>query len=243
LILVPAIDIRGGRAVRLVQGDYDHETVYEDDPLNAARRWAEQGAQMLHVVDLDGAREGRPVNLEHLSRIVEATGIPVQYGGGLRDEDAVASVVDAGAERAIVGTRALTDPDFTAAAVREHGRRVVVSVDARRGQVATSGWAETSGEEATTAIRRFRQAGVEELIYTCIDRDGMLTGPDIEEIRGVSAAVGDGRFMYSGGIGSVEHLRTLACLAPANLGGVIAGKALYEGRFDVARGQRLLDPV
>jgi phosphoribosylformimino-5-aminoimidazole carboxamide ribotide isomerase len=240
LILVPAIDIRGGKAVRLRQGDYAQETVYDDDPLDAARRWVEGGAGLLHVVDLDGAREGEPVNLEQLSRIAEATGARVQYGGGLRELESIDAVLEAGADRAIVGTRALTDPDFAAEAARSHGERLVVSVDARGGKVATAGWEETTGEDATAAIRRLRDAGVSELIYTCVDRDGMLSGADIEELRSVSEVVADGHFMYSGGIGSLEHLRTIACLAPANLAGVVAGKALYEGRFELSQGIRVL---
>jgi phosphoribosylformimino-5-aminoimidazole carboxamide ribotide isomerase len=240
VILIPAIDIRGGKAVRLRQGDYSEETVYDDDPLDAARRWVGQGAELLHVVDLDGAREGQPVNVGHLSRIVEETGARVEYGGGLRDLEAIRAVLAAGAERAVVGTRALTDTEFAGDAVRTHGDRVVVSVDARAGQVATSGWEESSGEEAGAAVRRLRESGVEELIYTCVDRDGMLNGPDLDEVRAISEAVGEGRFIYSGGIGSLEHLRTLTCLAPGNLTGVIAGKALYEGRFDLSQGRRVL---
>lgn len=240
MILIPAIDIRGGKAVRLRQGDYSQETVYAEDPLEAATMWANQGAEMLHVVDLDGAREGRPVNVDHLSRIVAATKARVQYGGGLRDLDAIEAVLAAGAERAIIGTRALKDPGFAGEAVAAHGDRVAVSVDARGGRVATAGWEETGEEQAVDAIARLRESGVEELVYTCVDRDGMMSGPDIEEVRDIAEAVGEGRFIYSGGIGSLEHLRSLACLAPGNLTGVIAGKALYEGSFDVPHGQAVL---
>jgi len=235
VILLPAIDIAGGRAVRLVQGDFDAETVYADSPLEAARAWVDAGARYLHMVDLDGARTGSPQNLDHLARVVEELGVPVQYGGGLRSIEAVAGAIDAGAARAILGTAAFADVDFLDEAVARYGKRIVVSVDTRGGFVSTAGWTETTTLPADAAIARLQDRGVRTFVYTNVDKDGLLGGPDVDEIRRVSAVV-RGRFMYSGGIGRLEDLVELAALRQVNLSGVIAGKALYERRFTVAEG-------
>jgi phosphoribosylformimino-5-aminoimidazole carboxamide ribotide isomerase len=240
VILYPAIDILDGHAVRLVQGRFEDATQYADDPLEAARSWVEAGARFLHVVDLDGARAGEPRSLEHLRRITRGTGVPVQYGGGLRTLDAVRDALRAGAERAIVGTQAFRDVDFLDDCLTAFGPRIVVSVDARGGHVATSGWTQTTELPVEEAIRRLGGRGVRSFVYTSVDRDGGLAGPDLDEVSRVAAAV-RGRFLYSGGIGSVEHLRALHELRQVNLAGVIAGKALYEGRFTVADGQAALD--
>ena len=240
MILYPAIDILEGRAVRLRKGDFDDSTQYFDDPVDAARAWVEAGARFLHVVDLDGARAGEPHSLEHLRRIVRETGAPVQYGGGLRSLGAVRDALRAGAERAIVGTAAFRDIDFLDGILAAFGPRVVVSVDARQGQVATSGWTQTTQMPVEDAIRRLNARGVRSFVFTDIDRDGMLDGPDLDRVRAVSDAV-RGRWIYSGGIGSLDHLRALARLRLVNLAGVVAGKALYEQRFSVAEGQAALD--
>jgi phosphoribosylformimino-5-aminoimidazole carboxamide ribotide isomerase len=240
LILIPAVDIRGGKAVRLTQGDYARETVYEDDPATAAQHWAAEGAERLHVVDLDGAREGRPVNLDQLRAIVERTGVPVQYGGGLRDMAAIGAALTAGADRVVLGTRALTDAEFLRDALQRNPGRVVVSVDARGGRIALRGWTETGDEPAADVVWRLAETGVEDVVYTSVDRDGMLSGPDPKEVRAIAEAAGSARLTYSGGIGSIEHLRTLACLASGNLVAVIAGKALYERRFTIPEAQRVL---
>ena len=240
MILYPAIDILDGHAVRLVQGRFEDPTRYADDPLEAARSWVQAGARFLHVVDLDGARAGEPRSLEHLRRIVQGAGVPVQYGGGLRTVDAVRDALRAGAERAIVGTQAFKDVDFLDDCLAAFGSRVVVSVDARGGHVATAGWTQTTELPTEDAIRRLGDRGVRSFVYTSVDRDGGLEGPDIDEVRRVAAAV-RGRFLYSGGIGSVEHLRALHGLRQVNLAGVVAGKALYERRFTVAEGQSALD--
>jgi phosphoribosylformimino-5-aminoimidazole carboxamide ribotide isomerase len=240
MILYPAIDILDGRAVRLVQGRFEEATEYADDPLEAARNWVGAGARYLHVVDLDGARTGEPRALEHLRRIARETGVPVQYGGGLRTVDAVREALRCGAERAIVGTQALRDVDFLDDCLEAFGARVVVSVDARGGNVTTAGWTQTTGLPAEEAIRRLSHRGVRSFVYTSVDRDGRLQGPDPDEVRRVAAAV-RGRFLYSGGIGTLEHLATLHALRQVNLAGVIAGKALYEGRFTIAEAQAALD--
>jgi phosphoribosylformimino-5-aminoimidazole carboxamide ribotide isomerase len=240
LILYPAIDILDGQAVRLVQGRFEDRTVYEDDPLEAARSWVEAGARFLHVVDLDGARSGEPHSIEHLRRIVAGTGVPVQYGGGLRSVQAVREALRAGAERAVVGTAAFRDVDFLDHILRAFGPRVVVSVDQRGGMISTSGWTQTTQMPAVHAIRRLSDRGVRSFVYTDVDRDGGLEGPDLEAVQRVAETV-RGRFLYSGGIGSLDDLRALAALRRVNLAGVIVGKALYEGRFTIAEGQAALD--
>ena len=240
MILYPAIDIMDGHAVRLVQGRFEDATRYADDPLEAALAWVQAGAKFLHVVDLDGAKAGEPVSLDHVRRIVQNAGVPVQYGGGLRTIDAVRDAVRAGAERVIVGTQAFRDVDFLDDCLEAFGPRVVVSVDARGGHVATAGWTQTTELPAEDAIRRLGARGVRSFVYTSVDRDGGLEGPDLDEVERVAAAV-RGRFLYSGGIGSIEHLRALHELRRVNLAGVIAGKALYERRFSVAEGQAALD--
>jgi phosphoribosylformimino-5-aminoimidazole carboxamide ribotide isomerase len=240
VILYPAVDIRDGRAVRLTHGRFEAETVYHDDPVEAARSWVEAGARYLHVVDLDGARAGEPRSLDHLRRIVEGTGVPVQYGGGLRSVEAVRDALGAGAERVIVGTAALSDVDFLDEIVAAYGPRVLVSVDVRGGRIATAGWTHVTDLPASEAFVRLRGRGVDSFVYTDADRDGALEGPDLDAVCAVAEAV-RGRFLYAGGIGDVEHLRSLRALRQVNLAGVVVGKALYEGRFTVAEGQAALD--
>jgi phosphoribosylformimino-5-aminoimidazole carboxamide ribotide isomerase len=239
MILLPAVDIRGGRAVRLRQGDFGSETVYADDPLEAARSFVEAGAELLHVVDLDGAREGRPANLGHLRRIAGELEVPVQFGGGLRSLEAVGDALGAGAGRVVLGTAALKDVDLLDEALRRHGDRVAVAVDVRGGRVSVAGWTEETEGAPEEVIRGLQERGVEHFVYTNVDRDGTLEGPDPGEVRRVGEAIA-GQFVYSGGVGSVEDLGALRELGLANLEGVISGKALYEGRFTVAEGQEAL---
>jgi phosphoribosylformimino-5-aminoimidazole carboxamide ribotide isomerase len=233
MILFPAIDVRGGKAVRLKQGRFEDETVYADSPLEAARDWVQAGARYLHVVDLDGAKTGEPAALEHLGRIASELGVPVQYGGGLRSIESVRAAFDAGAARAIIGTAAFRDVDFLDACVHEFGTRVAVAVDVRGGFISTAGWTETSSLPAVEAIERLQDRGVRKFVYTDADRDGMLEGPSMEDVRAVAEAV-RGYFIVSGGIGSLEHLQALASLRQVNMAGVIVGKALYERKFSVA---------
>jgi phosphoribosylformimino-5-aminoimidazole carboxamide ribotide isomerase len=239
VILYPAIDIRDGHAVRLAQGDYDQETRYDDEPVDAARRWIEQGARFLHVVDLDGARAGEPANLDHVERIAKL-GVPVQVGGGLRSVASVRAALRAGAMRVILGTAAYTDMDFLDEVVAAYGDRLLVSVDAREGKAAVAGWTKQTQMPAGDVIRRLQLRGVRSFVYSNIDRDGMLEGPDLDEVRHVAHTV-RGRFIYSGGIGKVQDLAALARLRQVNLQGVIVGKALYEGKFDVAEAQAAID--
>jgi phosphoribosylformimino-5-aminoimidazole carboxamide ribotide isomerase len=239
LILFPAIDIRGGKAVRLIQGDYDRETAYEDDPTVAARRWADGGARWLHVVDLDGARAGEPVNLEHVRRIVSAVNVPVQLGGGLRDSKKVEEAFSAGAARVVLGTAAVRDPEMAAAIASAHGERVVASVDSRSGKVAAEGWTESSDLGAAEVIAALSERGLRRFVYTPVEVDGLMQGPDLDSLREAAGAT-DGELIYSGGIGTLDDLRALSKLGLDNLAGVIVGRALYESRFTVAEGQSVL---
>jgi phosphoribosylformimino-5-aminoimidazole carboxamide ribotide isomerase len=240
VILYPAIDIYEGRAVRLVKGDFDEKTVYEDSPLAAAKAWVDAGARFLHVVDLDGAKTGTPQNLEHLERICAELSVPVQVGGGLRSLRAVRDALRAGAERVILGTAAYTDVDFLDDVLGAFRDRIIVSVDTRGGKVSTRGWQETTQMPAQDVIERLQNRGVRSFVYTNIDKDGLLEGPDLDEVRRVAETV-RGRFLYSGGIGRVEDLANLAALRQVNLGGVIVGKALYERRFTIREGQDALN--
>ena len=241
MILYPAIDISDGKAVRLVQGDFNEKTVYEDSPLEAARAWVDAGARFLHVVDLDGARTGSPKSLEHLEQITRELSVPVQYGGGLRSLPAVRDALRAGAERVILGTAAYTDVDFLDDVLGAFRERLIVSVDTRGGNVSTSGWQETTQMPADAVIERLQNRGVRSFVYTNVDKDGMLEGPDLDEVKRIASVV-RGRFLYSGGIGKLEDLEKLASLRQVNLGGVIVGKALYEHRFTIAEGQAALSP-
>ena len=239
MILLPAVDIRGGKAVRLLRGDFDQETVYGDSPLDAARRWAEAGARSLHVVDLDGARTGEPQNLEHLRAMARELDVPIQYGGGLRTVVAVRNALAAGADRVVLGTAAFTDVEFLDEVMRSWGSRVVVAVDVRGGTVSVAGWTQATQMRPDDVIRRLQDRGVRQFLYTNVDRDGTMEGPDPDEVARIGALV-KGRFLWSGGVGSLDHLRVLKDARLVNLAGVIAGKALYEERFGVAEANALL---
>jgi phosphoribosylformimino-5-aminoimidazole carboxamide ribotide isomerase len=239
MILLPAIDILEGKAVRLARGDFEQRTVYDADPLDAARRWVQAGARALHVVDLDGARDGQPVNLEHVRRITAGAGVPVQVGGGLRSAESVQAVLAAGATRVVLGTAAYRDLDFLDEMIAQHPERLVVSIDARGGRLAASGWTEQTELPVESVIESLGRRGVTRFVYSSIERDGMLSGPDLDEVARIAAVV-RGTFVYSGGISTVEDLRGLTGLRQVNLTGVIVGKALYEERFDVAAAQAAL---
>lgn len=243
--LYPAIDILGGNAVRLVRGDFDAKKVYDEDPLSAARGWVQAGAEYLHVVDLDGAKAGKPVNLDQLRRIAAEAGVPVQYGGGLRTAQATADALDAGAARVILGTAAFADPQLLREVLEAHGpERVLVGVDVRGGHVATHGWLQSTDIQARDAFAELQKHGARHFVFTNVDHDGMLDGANRDEVAWVARAVGDGSVIFSGGIGSREDLEALASLRAEldlqALDGVIVGTALYEGRFTVAEGKAAL---
>lgn len=233
MILYPAIDILDGRAVRLVKGDYARETRYFDDPADAAREWQDGGAEFIHVVDLDGAKAGRPVNLEVIRRIAAGVGCPIQAGGGIRDIESAAAVLDAGASRVVTGTAALRDPQFLEALIARHGpEQVVVSIDARGGEVSLAGWTESSGVDVADAAAELTRRGAVRFLFTPIEVDGTLEGPNLPELARVAAAT-PASVIASGGVGELSHLEDLSRAAPANVEGVIVGRALYEGKFTV----------
>jgi phosphoribosylformimino-5-aminoimidazole carboxamide ribotide isomerase len=234
VLLYPAIDVRGGQAVRLLQGDYARETVYDADPAEAARRWIDEGAEFLHVVDLDGAKAGEPRNLKAIEGIA-ALGCPIQVGGGLRGPEAVAKILECGAERVVIGTAALRDPEFLDAAVAQHGERIVVSVDAKEGQVALQGWTEASEKGVVEAVAELSSRGVARFLCTAIEVDGTMEGPAVGELKEI-ASVTSSQVIASGGVGTLADLETLADAAKSapNLEGAIVGRALYERKFTVA---------
>jgi phosphoribosylformimino-5-aminoimidazole carboxamide ribotide isomerase len=240
LNLYPAVDILGGSAVRLVRGDFEQSRTYDADPVAAARAWVDGGAQRLHIVDLDGAREGRPVNLQHLRAIAMECAVPVQFGGGLRDQDSVRDALTAGAARVILGTAAFTEGEMLERVLAEHGpERIVVGVDVRDGHVATHGWLETSAVPVREAFASLLERGARMFVFTNIAHDGMLDGPSADEVEWVAGAVGEGAVILSGGIGTLDDLREVAELRREreldHLDGVIVGTALYERRFTVAQ--------
>jgi phosphoribosylformimino-5-aminoimidazole carboxamide ribotide isomerase len=235
VILYPAIDIRGGQAVRLLQGDYERETTYDADPVDAARRWAGEGAEFLHVVDLDGAKAGEPRNLAAVRRIAAAVECPIQVGGGLRQAAAVDAVLDAGAARVVIGTAALRDPELLDEVLAAHGDRVVVSVDARGGKVSLSGWTEATGRDVADTVAELSERGVARFLCTEIEVDGTMEGPAMDELNRIAAAT-SAQVIASGGVGDLSHLEALARNAAPNIEGAIVGRALYERKFTVAEG-------
>jgi phosphoribosylformimino-5-aminoimidazole carboxamide ribotide isomerase len=234
VLILPAIDLRGGCCVRLRQGDYAQETVFGDDPAAMARRWVEQGATFLHLVDLDGAREGRPVNGDSVQRIVAAAGVPCQLGGGLRSEADITLALSWGVARVVLGTRALNDPDWCEQMTRQFPGQIVLGIDARQGHVATHGWLETGQVTATEAARRCASWPLSALVFTDIGRDGMLQGPDVKGTVELSAVV-PFPVIASGGVGSIDDLRALA---RAGVDACIVGRALYERKFTLAEAIR-----
>lgn len=229
LQIIPAIDIKDGRCVRLYQGDYDQITVFDPDPVAVARKWEKLGAQRIHVVDLDGAKIGRPVNAQIVFAIVRSIGIPVQLGGGLRDQAAVDSALNLGVDRVVLGTAAVRDPALIAKLVAQYGARIVVGVDSRAGWVAAQGWTETSHLKADDLVRRMGVLGVRSVIYTDIGRDGTLAGPNVASVAELVQPDGPA-IIASGGVAKLDDLLALAKTGAA---GVIVGKALYTGAFEL----------
>lgn len=228
MLILPAIDLKDGHCVRLRQGRADDVTVYADDPVEMALKWAEQGAQYLHVVDLDGAFQGHPVHTQVIARIVDAIPIPVEVGGGLRQDEHVAELVDCGVDRAIVGTRAMAEPEALDRLAARFGPHVAVGIDARGGYVQVKGWVETTEVRAVDLAQRVDTAGIATIIYTDTATDGMLQGTNVPAMAEVADAVGCG-VVASGGISSVSDVEALVALQRPNIVGAIVGKALYEG--------------
>ena len=230
MIILPAIDLKDGKCVRLRQGRAEDVTVYGDDPAQQARDWREQGGQELHVVDLDGAFAGTPKHAEVIRRIIEAFGGPVEVGGGIRTPEALNAVIEAGAARAIIGSAALDDPEFLASAVELYGERIAVGIDARNGFVQTKGWVETTQVKATDLAEAVAKAGVKTIIYTDTATDGMLGGPNLTQMAAICDAAPTCRITASGGVSSPYDVANLKALERANLRAAIVGKALYDGR-------------
>ena len=228
----PAVDISDGRCVRLLQGRFGSETVYSDDPVKVALGFSSAGARWLHIVDLDGAKTGIPANRELVLEVVKRASCPVQAGGGMRSLDDVEEVLAAGANRAVLGTVALEDPDEMARACARYGERIAVSLDAKSGELAAHGWTVGTGIPVEDAVRSFEAAGVSLFIYTDVSRDGMMTGPDLEGLQKI-AALTSVPVVASGGIASLDELRSVAALSAEGVSGAIVGRALYEGKFTV----------
>ena len=230
MIILPAIDLKDGKCVRLRQGRADDVTVYGDDPAAQAKDWATQGGRELHVVDLDGAFAGTPRHAEVIRRIIEAFGGPVEVGGGLRTPEALAAVLEAGAARAIIGSAALEDPEFLSQAVELYGERIAVGIDARNGFVQTKGWVETTQVKATDLATAVARVGVKTIIYTDTATDGMLGGPNLTQMAAICDAAPTCQITASGGVSSPYDIANLRALERPNLRAAIVGKALYDGR-------------
>ena len=230
MTILPAIDLKDGKCVRLRQGRADDVTVYGDDPAEQAKDWAEQGGAELHVVDLDGAFAGTPRHAETIARIIAAFGGPVEVGGGIRTPEALAAVIEAGAARAIIGSAALDDPEFLSKAVELYGERIAVGIDARDGFVQTKGWVETTRTKATDLAAAVARLGVKTIIYTDTATDGMLGGPNLTQLAAICEAAPTCRITASGGVSSPFDIENLKALERPNLCAAIVGKALYDGR-------------
>lgn len=230
MLILPAIDLRGGRCVRLRQGDYAQETVFGDDPVAMARRWVGEGARALHLVDLDGAKEGRPVNGKVIREIVQAVDVPCQVGGGLRTEADIEATLDTGVARVVLGTRALQDPAWVRQMAQSYPKRIVLGLDARDGKVATHGWLNTSEASVLEVAREFANWPLYAIVYTDIARDGMLEGPDVDGLAALAGAV-PLPVIASGGVTTLDNVRELAA---RRVFGCIIGRALYEGKIDLS---------
>lgn len=231
MIIIPAIDLRGGKVVRLSQGRFSDETVYSDSPVEMAKKWEAAGAEMIHVVDLDGAAEGRPVNLDLVRMISKAVRSKIELGGGIRDEASIQKAIDAGVSKVVIGTRAL-DQKFLESIVKKFGSSIVAGIDACEGLVRTKGWVVTTKANAIDLARQVESAGVKTINYTDISKDGMLAGPNIDSVVELLEAIRVD-VVLAGGVSSINDIRRLKTLPGRGLKGAIIGKALYEGRIDL----------
>jgi len=240
MIIIPAVDIKGGKCVRLLQGRMDAETVFGEDPVAMARKWESAGASLIHVVDLDGAIQKSPQNLVSIRKIVEQVKAPIQVGGGIRNEDTVQMYMDLGVSRTIIGTEAIRNPALIERLCKRYPGRIVVAIDARNGRVAIEGWTETTGVEAVTLAKQFENVGVAAINFTDIHRDGMQTGPNIEETRRLAEAVCI-PVVASGGVSTLEDIKNIFPLKSSGVTGIIVGKALYSGSLDLKTGLEWLE--
>ena len=246
LLVIPAIDLKDGKCVRLRQGRMDRETVFSDDPVATARRWVEAGAQRLHIVDLNGAHAGRPVNAAAIEAIAhEFPKLPIQVGGGIRDEDTIQTYLDAGVRYVILGTKAVNAPHFVGDVCAEFPGHIIVGLDARDGKVAIDGWSKLSGHDVIDLARRYQNDGVEAIVYTDIGRDGMMGGVNVEATVRLANAISI-PVIASGGVTNLDDIRQLCAVADAGIVGAIVGRALYEATLDLkealALAQQLSQP-
>ena len=243
MLLIPAIDLKDGRCVRLRQGRMEDETIFSDDPVQMAGRWVSAGARRLHLVDLNGAFAGVPVNGAAIRAIAAAyPDLPIQVGGGIRDEATIAAYLEAGVSYCIIGTQAVKEPAFVARACRAFPGHVIVGLDAREGRVAIKGWAEMTEHRVEELARRFEDDGVTAIVYTDIGRDGMMTGPNVAATRALAEAIRI-PVIASGGITNLDDIRALCAVAASGIEAAITGRAIYEGTLDFAEGQRLADAL
>jgi len=238
MLIIPAIDLRNGLVVRLFQGNFDQEKVYSADPVKVAKRWAGGGAKFLHIVDLDGASSGVPKNLNLVKEIANKTGMPFEFGGGVRNLKTVSQLLDLGAERVVLGTKAAMDAQFLKKAWKKFGEKIIVSIDAKGGKVLTQGWNSGAAKTTLDFARELKKMGFKQVIYTDISRDGTLSGPNILGIRELLEETGL-KVIASGGVAALEDLFKLKKLEKQGLAGVIVGKALYEGRFTLVEALKL----
>ncbi|MHB1515576.1 MAG: 1-(5-phosphoribosyl)-5-[(5-phosphoribosylamino)methylideneamino]imidazole-4-carboxamide isomerase [Acidiferrobacteraceae bacterium] len=240
MLLIPAIDLKDGKCVRLRQGRMEDDTVFSDDPLAIASRWVQAGARRLHIVDLNGAFAGKPVNAEVVHEIARTCGIPVQVGGGIRSGETIQAYLDAGVRYVILGTKAVNMPHFVGDMCAEFPGHILVGLDARDGKVATDGWSKLSGHDVVDLARRYQDDGVEAIVYTDIGRDGMMTGVNVEATRRLADAISI-PVIASGGITNLDDIRGLCGIEEVGVIGAITGRAIYEGRLDFAEAQQVAD--
>lgn len=240
MLLIPAIDIKDGKCVRLRQGDMEATTIFDDDPVNAARRWVGAGAERLHIVDLDGAVAGEPVNADLVHRIVEEfPELPIQLGGGIRDEDTVEAYLNAGVQYVILGTKAVNEPHFVSDLCVEFPRHIIVGLDAKDGKIAVDGWSKLSKHDLIDLAQQFENDGVEAFLYTDITRDGMLSGVNIEATRELAESVRI-PVIVAGGLTGLDDVKAVCEIADSGIIGVVTGRAIYEGTLDFAQGLELV---
>ena len=242
MLIIPAIDLKDGRCVRLKQGDMDSATIFSDDPVTMARHWAAQGARRLHIVDLNGAVAGKPKNEKVIREMIAAVGetLPIQLGGGIRDLDTIESYIDAGVGYVIIGTAAVKNPGFLHDACYAFPGHIIVGLDAKDGKVAVEGWSKMTGHDVVDLGKKFEDYGAEALVYTDIGRDGMLTGVNVEATLRLAQAIRT-PIIASGGLNSVKDVQAVCKLVPEGIVGAIAGRALYEGKLDFKKAQAAAD--
>ena len=232
MIIIPAIDLKDQKVVRLTQGKFDQKTEYSQDPVNVAKEWQNSGAKLIHVIDLDGAEKGTSENFNIIKKIQESVEIPIEVGGGIRDKEAIKRLVDIGISRVILGTRAVEDFDFVKNVLSRWSDQIAISLDCANGMVTTKGWAEISSIKGKDLAQKLEQAGLKMLIYTDIARDGVLIGPNIKQVQEILNAVNI-MVIASGGVSNLDDIKNLLSVKTKNLYGVIVGKALYENRLDL----------